>query len=340
VGRRGDQLAELGPLADGGAIGFSDVGAPVRSPTILRNALLYAAMSGLPVVDHPEDEGLSSGAEANEGLVATVLGLSGWPRAAESSAVARDLAILADALRDDPRARLHLTHLSTAASLELVRKAKAAGLPVTCDVTPHHLVLTDEWVAGARRWAWDALTEAGLARDPWADGALVAAPYDSVLRVNPPLRSAGDAAACLAAVVDGTADAVATDHAPHSSVDKDVEFGRAATGISGIETALGVLLLAVDEGRLTLRRAIEVLTAGPARVLGSRLGRTEQDLRFSEGRPADLVVFDRSDRWRVTPEELRSRGKNSPLLGVDLPGRVLFTVAAGRLAFEGQPFDP
>ena len=186
-----------------------------------------------------EEPALTDGAEANEGLVATVLGLRGWPVAAEAAAVARDLAVLAEVVRDEPGARLHLTHLSTAAAIELVRRAKAAGLPVTCDVTPHHLALTDEWLAGARRWAWEAIDDDGRARSPWADGALVAQPYDPSLRVNPPLRSAEDAAAVLAAILDGTADAIATDHAPHTLVDKEVEFGLAANGISGIETALG-----------------------------------------------------------------------------------------------------
>ena len=171
-----------------------------------------------------------------------------------------------------PGARLHLTHLSTGGALELVRRAKAAGLPVTCDVTPHHLALTDEWLAGARRWAWEA------SGDPWADRAITAAPYAPSLRVNPPLRSPADAAACREALVDGTADAIATDHAPHTQVDKDVEFGLAANGISGIETALGVVLAAVDAGLITLPRAIEALTVGPARVLGR--GR-----RRSPGRP-------------------------------------------------------
>ncbi len=151
---------------------------------ILRSALAYAGSLGLPIVDHAEDRALTDGAEANDGFVATVLGLHGWPAAAEESAVGRDIAVLADVLRDVPRARLHLTHLSTAGALDLVRRAKAAGLPVTCDVTPHHLALTDEWVAGARRWAWEA------SGDPWTDGAIVAPPYASSLRVNPPLRSA------------------------------------------------------------------------------------------------------------------------------------------------------
>ncbi len=334
IGRKGETLAALGELADRGAIGFSDDGAPVRSPAILRNALLYAGMLGLPIVDHAEDPALTDGAEANEGLVAAVLGLKGWPAAAEVGAVARDLAVLADVLWDEPRARLHLTHLSTAEALDLVRRAKAAGLPVTCDVTPHHLGLTEEWVAGARRWAWDAIDADGRARDPWADGALVAGPYDPALRVNPPLRAPEDAAAVLAALADGTADAVATDHAPHTIVDKEVEFGLAANGISGIETALGVLLAAVDGGRLPLGRAIAALTTGPAAVL-ARAG-WAGSRAFVEGAPADLVIVDRSASWTVSPGSLRSRGKNSPFLGRELPGRVMLTVAGGRIAFQDE----
>jgi len=330
AGRGGEQLAPLGALADAGAIGFSDDGAPIRFATIFRNALAYAGMLGLPIVDHPEDPTLTDGAEANDGLIATVLGLSGSSPAAESIAVARDIELLAAVVREVPGARLHLTHLSTAESLDLVRRAKAAHLPVTCDVTPHHLALTDEWLAGARRLAWDALDDAGEARDPWRDAAIVAPPYDSSLRVSPPLRSAVDAAACLAALMDGTADAIATDHAPHTEVNKDVEFGLAANGISGIETALGLVLEAVDAGRLPLTTAIAALTTGPARVLGAAGGRRQRGL--TEGEPANVVVFDRSERWLVTPESLVSRGKNSPLLGRDLPGRVLLTIAGGRLA--------
>ena len=326
VGRAGEQLAAMGELADAGVVGFSDDGSPVRSTPILRAALAYAGALGLPIMDHAEDASLTEGAEANDGYVATVLGLRGWPAAAEESAVARDLAVLADVVRDVAGARLHLTHLSTAGALDQVRRAKAAGLPVTCDVTPHHLALADEWVAGARRWAWEA------SDDPWTDGALIGQPYDPSLRVNPPLRSPSDAAACLAALLDGTADAVATDHAPHTEVDKRVEFGLAANGISGIESALGLLLAAVDAGRLPLLRAVEALTVGPFAVLGGRSRRAAAGLM--EGAVADLVVFDRSECWTVTPGTLASRGKNSPLIGMSLPGRVLLTVAAGRLAYE------
>ena len=347
AGRAGETLSAMGELADARVLGFSDDGAPVKTPKLLRSALLYAGMLGLPVVEHAEDSELTAGAEAHEGYVASIMGLAGWPTAAEANAVSRDLAVLADALADEPRARLHLTHVSTAAALDLVRRAKAAGLPVTCDVTPHHLALTDEWIAGSRRWSWEALAADGTSRDPWADGALTAGPYNTSLRVNPPLATATDAAACLAALLDGTASAVATDHAPHTVVDKEVEFGKAANGISGIETALGVLLELVDAGRLPLSTAIAALTSGPASVVadwqrasGSTAAASSDGASparsrgLIEGALADLVVFDRADRWRVTPVALLSKGKNSPLLGRDLPGRVVLTIAGGRLAYE------
>ena len=329
AGRAGETLAAIGELADAGVVGFSDDGAPVRSAAILRNALTYAGALALPIVDHAEDATQTEGAEANEGLVATVLGLRGWPAAAEEAAVARDLAILAEVARDVPGARLHLTHLSTAGALDLVRRAKAAGLPVTCDVTPHHLALSDEWLAGARRFAW----EAGEDGDPWRDDAIVAPPYSTSLRVNPPLRTPSDALACLAALIDGTADAIATDHAPHTEVDKMVEFSAAANGISGIETALGLVLAAVDAGRLPLATAISALTVGPARIVG-------RERALTEGTPADLVVFDRSDPWIVEPGAFSSRGQNTPLLGMELPGRVLLTIADGRVAYEAGALIP
>lgn len=333
VGRGGETLAPLGELADAGVAGFSDDGAPVHSAALMRNALAYAGALGLPLIDHPEDPAQSSGAEASEGYVASVLGLRGWPASGEVGAVARAIAILADVVADVPGAKLHLTHVSTAGSLAHVRAAKAAGLPVTCDVTPHHIGFADEWIAGSRRWAWDAVDADGAARDPWADGSLVAAPFDASLRVNPPLRVATDAVACLAALADGTADAIATDHAPHTEVDKHVEFGWASNGISGIETALPIVLAAVDAGRLPLLRAIEALTTGPARILGERQG-VRPGLR--EGEPADLVVVDRGATWTVTPASLRSKGKNSPLLGRELRGVVRLTLAGGRVAHSAD----
>ena len=189
--------------------------------------------------------------------------------------------------------------------------------------------MSDEWLDGSRRWDWECTG------DPWADErrAIGAQPFSSALRMNPPLRSVADASACREALLDGTADAIATDHAPHTSVDKDVEFGAAANGISGLETALGVVLAMVDAGLVPLRRAIEALTVGPARVLGSRWGDRPAP-RLVEGAAADLVVFDRSASWRVSSDALVSRGKNTPLLERELPGVVLLTVAGGRLAYE------
>jgi dihydroorotase len=328
--REGKGLADLGDLAEAGAIGFCDDGAPI-APGLLRNVLAYAGMLGRLVADHAEDRDLTAGAEANEGLVATILGLKGWPRAAEESVIARDIAILADVLAaDQGAARLHLTHVSTGGGIELIRRAKAAGLPVTCDVTPHHLALSDEWLAGARRWSWQA-----GGTNPWDADVRTATPYDTALKVNPPLRSPEDALALLAAVRDGTVDAIATDHAPHTLVDKEVEFGAAANGISGIETALGLLLEAVAADELGLLDAIRLLTVGPERVLAGpdagKGGRGSSALEV--GRAADLVLFDPDDAWLVSESSLRSKGKNSPLLGRSLPGRVLATIAGGRLAY-------
>ena len=333
AGRAGETLSAMGELADAGVAGFSDDGAPVHALALLRSALAYAGSLDLPIIDHPEDPSLTAGAEASEGYVASVLGLRGWPVAGEAGAVARAIAVLADVIADVPAARLHLTHVSTAASLAHVRSAKAAGLPVTCDVTPHHLAFTDEWIAGSRRWAWEAVADDGTPRDPWTDGALVAAPFDTSLRVNPPLRNAADAAACLTALADGTADAIATDHAPHTEVDKHVEFGWAINGISGIETALPVVLAAVAAGRLPLARAVEALTTAPARILGDRQG-VHPGLR--QGEPADLVVVDRAATWTVSADTLSSKGTNTPLLGRELSGVVRLTIAGGRVAYRAD----
>ena len=328
AGRAGATLSVMGELADAGVVGFSDDGSPVADAALFANALAYAGALGLVVVEHAQDPALTAGAEMNEGLTATILGLRGWPAAGEEVAVARALAVLEEVARAAPRGaapRLHLTHVSTAGSVELIRRAKAAGLAVTCDVTPHHLALHDGWVAGDRRWAWAA---AGSA---WVGGAAEAAPYDTSTRVNPPLRTPADAAALAAGLRDGTVDAVATDHAPHTEVSKSVEYGDAANGISGIETALGLLLLAVEAGVLDLPTVARALTTGPGRVLGPAFesGRA----RLEVGAHADLIVVDRDESWRVDATSLRSAGRNSPLLGRALPGRVLLTVAGGRFAF-------
>jgi dihydroorotase len=338
AGRKGETLSHMGEMADAGAVGFSDDGSPVADASLFRNALAYAGALGRMLIEHAEEPALVKGAEANEGLVATILGLKGWPAAGEESAVARDLAILADVLASSPGSaapHLHLTHLSTGGSIELVRRAKAAGLPVTCDVTPHHLALHEGWVAGDRRFAWDA------ARSPWAGGAAEALPFDQSCRVNPPLRTPADALALWRGLADGTVDAIATDHAPHTQVDKLVEFGDALPGISGIETACSLVLAGVAAGLLPLRDAIRALTVGPSGVLGSApvaaLGRRHARGPLSpglvEGATASLVVIDLDDTWEVTPEALRSKGKNSPLLGRRLEGRVLATLVEGRFAY-------
>jgi dihydroorotase len=327
-GRAGTTLAPLAELADAGAIAFSDDGAPVADPALLRSALLYAGGLGRVVVQHPEEPGLTAGAEAHDGLAATVLGLHGWPAAAETGAVARDLEILAQAVADAPpdtRPRLHLTHVSCAESVALIRRAKAAGLPVTCDATPHHLALHDGWLGGDRRFAWQ------VGDAPWAGGRSDAAPYDSATHVNPPLRGADDALALAAGLRDGTVDAIATDHAPHPEEAKSVEFGDAAPGISGLETAFGVLLTAVQAGALDLITIVRALTEGPQRALGLEASGGGS---LVPGAAADLVVVDPWQAWEVTADRLRSRGKNTPLLGRRLPGEVLLTLARGRVAYS------
>ncbi len=345
-GREGRALSPMGELTEAGAVGFSDDGSPIPDPALLRSALAYAAGLGRVVIEHPEERRLTSGAEAHEGVPSIILGLRGSPAAAESGAVAAALAVLAEVVRDAPPGatpRLHLTHLSTAASVELVRRAKAERLPVTCDVTPHHLALHDGWLGGDRRFAWEA------AQRPWAGEPAAALPYDPATRVNPPLRSPADALALAAGLVDGTVDAIATDHAPHREIDKSVEFGDAANGISGIETAVGLLLHAVDAAILDLMTVVRALTTGPRRVLGQAVAPRQlggdahratatRDGPFTAGALADLVVIDRMERWTVTRESLASRGKNTPLLGRQLPGRVLLTVAGGRLAYADPQF--
>src|SRR5881397_3455593 len=286
-GRKGRELADLVELAAAGAVAFSDDGSPVEDSRLFRSALEYSRVTGRPVIEHAQDLALSARGVMHEGAVSARLGLPGMPAAAEEAAVARDIA-----LAKMTGARLHLTHLSTAGSIELVRRDKVEGAPITCDVTPHHLAMTDEWVAGSRAFAWEV-----------ADEALQAAPYDSSTKVNPPLRGHADVRALWAGIADGTVDAIATDHAPHASVKKDVEFDHAAFGISGLETALALVLGGVRAGWAPLETVIDALTSGPARALGI-------------DRPkGDWVVIDRDAEWMPRAAELASKGKNTPLIG-------------------------
>ncbi len=301
AGRAGEQLSAMGELADAGVLGYSDDGAPVRTSKLLRSALLYAGMLGLPIVDHAEDLELTAGAEAHEGYVASVLGLAGWPVAAEVQAVCarprrprgRPRRRAAGPPPPDPPIdgrgpRTRSTGQSRRPARDVRRHAPSSRHSPTSG--------SPERGAGPGR---RSTPRAGRAtRGPMAPSSVW--PFDTSLRVNPPLRTAADAAACLAALLDGTADAVVTDHAPHTVVDKEVEFGKAANGISGIETALGVLLALVDAGKLPLRRAVAALTTGPAGVAAGWPGvagsPAARPRGLVEGAPADLVVFDRSDR--------------------------------------------
>jgi len=307
-GRKGHELADLVELAAAGAIAFSDDGSPVDDARLFQHALEYARSRDLLIIEHPQDLALSARGVMHEGAVSARLGLPGMPAAAEEAAVARDIA-----LARMTGARLHLTHLSTAGSIDLVRRAKADGVPVTCDVTPHHLAMTDEWVAGSRALAWEV-----------EDEALLAVPYDSSTKVNPPLRGRADVRALWAGLVDGTVDAIATDHAPHASVKKEVEFDRAAFGISALETAVGLVLGGVGVHWAALGTVIDALTVGPARVLGIDLPRD------------DWTVIDRDAEWIVRADELASKGKNTPLIGRTLTGRVVATVRDGEVRFEGE----
>jgi len=303
-GRRGKELADLVELAAAGAVAFSDDGSPVADAQLFRNALEYARAAGRPILEHSQDLALSAGGVMHEGVVSARLGLAGMPSAAEESAIARDLALARLA-----GGRLHLSHVSTAGSVELVRRAKADGLAVTAEVTPHHLALTDEWVAGSRAFAWE-------------DGGARGAPYDTATKVNPPLRTAADVRACWAGLMDGTIDAIATDHAPHASVRKDVEYQEAAFGISVFETAVPLLLAGVGAGWGTWDRVVETLTTGPARVLGIDV------------RPNDLVVIDPRAAWTPDAASLRSLGKNTPLIGRPLVGRVTTVVVDGDVRLD------
>ncbi len=307
-GQVGEELAEMGELAEAGVVGFSDDGRPVASSRLMRHALEYSRLFGLPVIDHCEDLSLAHGGAMNEGAVSARLGLRGMPAAAEEIVVARDLVLLALT-----GGRLHIAHVSTRGSVELVRRAKAQGLPVTAEVTPHHLTLTEDWVLGPPEGRGRGLSSVA---------------YDTNAKVNPPLRTQADIEALLEGLRDGTIDAIATDHAPHDLVSKQCEFGEAAFGISGLETALGALLGLVQAGRLDLSLLIAKLTAEPARLLGKPWG------TLQVGTAADIVIIDPEAEWVVDPAQFASLGKNTPLAGQRLRGRVVGTLYGGRVIYQ------
>jgi len=307
-GRAGRELADLIELSAAGALAFSDDGSPVDDARLFRHALEYARTKDLLIIEHPQDMSLSGKGVMHEGVVSARLGLPGIPSAAEDTAVARDIAIA-----EMTGARLHLTHISTRGAIASIRDAKARGIRITCDVTPHHLAMTDDWVGGSRAFAW----ERGSSLAPRATA------YDSATKVNPPLRGWSDVRALWEGLADGTVDAIATDHAPHASVRKNVEFDQAAFGISGLETAVPLVLGGVAAGWADRDTVIRALTTGPARVLGIQ----QHD--------DDWIAIDLDSAWTVAAGELESMGKNTPLLGRTLRGRVVYAVVGGKARYEG-----
>lgn len=294
-GLGGEEMAELGEMIQAGVRMFSDDGRCVPSTRVLRNALTYArAFDGAVIAEHCEDASLAEGGQMHEGYHSYSLGLAGQPREAEEIVVARDLA-----LARLTGGRLHLCHLSSAGSVSLVRRAKAEGLRVTAEVTPHHLVFTDE----------DLRT------------------YDSNFKVNPPLRTAEDRDALIEGLADGTVDAVATDHAPHAVEEKETEFDQASFGTTGLETALAaVLTFVVGSEAMTLADALEAMSTRPARILGT----DDHGRPLEPGAPANVVAFDPAAEWVVEPP-FASKSRNSAFLGRTLRGRVVHTIYRGEL---------
>ena len=296
VGQEGTQLTEMGELADVGAAAFTDDGRPVASAGLMRRALEYNAITGRPLALHCEEPSLTRGGHMHMGSVSAELGLGGWPSLGESLCVARELS-----LGGDTGQPVHLMHLSARESVDLLRRARAEGVPASGEVTPHHLCLTDEAVRS----------------------------LDPNLKMNPPLRSEQDRAALIDALRDGTIAAVATDHAPHSREEKDVPFEEAPFGVTGLETAFAALYTSlVEPGILPLETLLERMSAGPARVFG--LDRP----RIAVGAPANLVLLNPKATWRVREDRFRSLSANSWLLGKRLRGKVTLTIAAGRVAYE------
>ena len=297
-GSKGQELAEMSAMADAGAVAFSDDGRPVDSSRMMRLAMEYSLITKLPLIAHEEDLALVDDGDMNEGAVSTVLGLRGNPAAAEETMIARDI-ILARLTG----AQLHIAHVSTAHGVQLIREAKAEGLPITAEVTPHHLTLTEEAVRT----------------------------YDTNTKVNPPLRTKGDVDALIEGLKDGTIDCVATDHAPHTVEDKVVEYHYAANGISGFETALPVLWTElVQEGRLTAMELIDKMSTSAAKIMNLPAGTLET------GAAADVIVIDPDTILAVDKNEFYSKGKNTPYHERLLSGWPMLTVVDGAVVMEDR----
>jgi dihydroorotase len=296
VGREGKRLALIGEMVDAGAVAITDDGNPVMDSGLMRSALEYSMAFGIPVADHPEDLGLSINGHMNEGLVSTRLGLPGKPNAAEDIHIVRDIL-----LAELTGGHIHLQHVSTHFGVESIRQAKARGVRVTAEATPHHLVLTHEAVNG----------------------------YRTDAKMNPPLRAPEDVEAVRAGLADGTLDTVATDHAPHHYDEKEAAFTEAPNGIVGLETALGIMLTrVVGEGVIDLPTLIDRMSCGPARAFNLPGG------TLAEGSPADVTIFDPKEKWVVDPAEFKSKSRNTPFGGKELVGRPKMTLVGGRFVFE------
>jgi len=304
----GRELAEIGEMRDAGIVAISDDGRPVMNAGLMRRALEYARTFDLPVVQHAEDLDLAEGGIIHEGDVSTRIGVRGQPAQAESIMVARDIE-----LSELTGARYHVAHVSAGRSVALIREARRRGLPVSCEVTPHHFSLTDEACAG----------------------------YDTATNVKPPLRSARDVAAIKEAMADGTIDCIATDHAPHSDVEKEVEFDCASPGMLGLETAVPLTLALVREGVIDLHRAVHMLTAAPARLF--RLDRHGAG-SLAPGGPADLCVIDVNRRFRIDRDDMRSKSRNTPFHDVPVQGQCVLTICRGRVVHDldgrHEPAEP
>jgi dihydroorotase len=295
MGQKGEALTEMADQKDAGAVAASDDGRCVTSSAVMRRALEYARTFDLPIIQHAEDHALTEGASMHEGAVSTRLGLRGWPRAAEDIIVARDLI-----LAEYTGARYHVAHLSTLGAVRLLREAKSRGIKATAEVTPHHLLLTDASCLG----------------------------YDTACKVNPPLREEADLEALQQALADGTIDCIATDHAPHSPLDKECAFAEAAPGMIGLELCVPLLLSLVERGVITLSRMVDALTRAPAQIVALPVP------RIRDGSRADLVLVDPGVRWTVDVTRLRTKGRNTPFAGRDVKGRVTLTMASGAVIFE------
>jgi dihydroorotase len=301
MGSRGEQLSELGAQTAAGCVAFTDDGRPVASALLMRRALEYASMLGVPIIDHCEDPSLKADGVAHEGFHAARLGLRGIPAAAESIMVERDIS-----LAELTGGRFHVAHMSVRQSLRAVRDGKARGVNVTCEVAPHHFVLTDESLESPVR-------------------------YDTNVKMNPPLRETADRDAMIEGIADGSVDVIATDHAPHHADEKLVEFDRAPFGIVGLETCVPLVFdRLVHTGRIRVRRAIELLSTNPARVLNLRGG------SLAEGQPADVTVLAPDAPVTIRAAALRSKSKNTPFDGWSLKGAAAATIVGGRIVFRQE----